>query len=143
MALQLFRYNIRANTISQLNFQIEEAHQATEHNKAMCVSYAPLVADAKSMFRTYTLLKNSYLKFKKYSAKRKLKHERVSAMNKKIRERVKSDVFKLLKWRRYFKQTSRDYVQTQLNRREHELLRDAFLAVKHRHARLKWACHRI
>ncbi|MBS1889670.1 MAG: hypothetical protein JST59_00125 [Actinobacteria bacterium] len=64
-------------------------------------------------------------------------------MNRKVQMRVKADAFKVLLWRRFFKQTSRDYVQTQLNRMDHELLRDCFLAMKHRHSRVLWACNRI
>ena len=130
LAIQMFRYKIRANAISQLNFQIREAEMAAEHNKEVTVSYAPLIAKAKGTFRTYTLLKNSYMKFKKYSKKRQLKHQRIADMNKKVQLRIKADMFKILNWRRYFKQTSRDYMQTQLNRFDHELLRDSFLAWK-------------
>ncbi|MBS1889669.1 MAG: hypothetical protein JST59_00120 [Actinobacteria bacterium] len=67
LALLLFRYKIRANSISLLNFQIEQADKAAEQNRNITVSYAPLIVKAKDHFREFMLLKNSYAKFKKYS----------------------------------------------------------------------------
>jgi hypothetical protein len=137
LALRLFRYKVRVNNISQLNMQIGEAQRLTELSRAKYMSYAPLVSKAKSTFRIYTLLKTSYLRFKKYSQKRKLKHTKIHEMQLKINNRVKSDIMKLLNWRRYFKQTSRDYVQSHHNQFDYLLTRDTFLALKLRREKLK------